>query len=343
MSEPRAYPHPVVRPDWLAQVREDPLEPDLPIIDPHHHLWHDRASGRYMPEQLHADLQAGHNIVATVFMQCAWMHRKDGPEAERPAGESEAVNAVAILSATGAYGRARACAGIVSYADLRRPDLDATLDAHVRSAGPRFRGVRQIAASDPSVLATYSTKEERGLLRDPAFLQGLRHLGERGFTYDSWAFHPQLPDLLEAARAAPGTRIVIDHVGGPLGGGHWRTQHDEVLEAWSRSMRELAGCPNVYVKLGGLAMPVNGFDYHHHERPPTSDQIARDWRPFIEPCIEWFGPERCMFESNFPVDKGMVDYTVLWNAFKILAKEASNETKNALFYKTAHEFYSLAV
>ncbi len=342
MSEARPYPHPVVRADWLALHREEALEPELPIIDPHHHLWHNRPSGRYMPEELYADLYAGHNVVATVFMQCAWMHRSEGPEAERPAGESEAVDAVATLSATGAYGPARACAGIVSYADLRRADLDVTLDAHVKSAGSRFRGVRQIAASDPSVIAGYSTREEPGLLRDPNFLRGLRRLGERGFTYDSWAFHTQLPDLLAVARAAPDTAIVIDHLGGPLGGGHWRALHDEVLESWSESMRALAGCPNVSVKLGGLAMPVNGFDYHEQPTPPTSEQIARDWRPYIEPCIEWFGPDRCMFESNFPVDKGMVDYTVLWNAFKILARGASDETKRELFYDTARHFYSLS-
>ena len=343
MSDARAYPHPLVRPDWLAQIREDPIDPDLPIIDPHHHLWHDRPSGRYMPEDLYGDLYAGHNVVATVFMQCGWMHRQSGPEAERPAGESHTVNAVATLSATGAYGPARACAGIISYADLRRPDLDATLDAHVRAAGRRFRGIRQIAASDPSVISTYSTREEPGLLRDPAFQRGLRRLGERGFTYDSWNFHPQLPDLLAAARAAPGTRIVVDHVGGPLGGGHWRTQHDEVLDAWSRAMRDLADCRNVYVKLGGLAMPVNGFDYHEQPTPPSSSQIARDWRPFIEPCLEWFGPERCMFESNFPVDKGMVGYTVLWNAFKTLAAGATSETKRHLFYDTARTCYRLDV
>ena len=343
LRAPLAYPHPLVRPDWLANVHEDPIEPDMPIIDPHHHLWHTRPSGRYMPEDLYADLYSGHNVVATVFMQCAWMHRTDGPEAERPAGESEAVAAVATLSETGAYGPARACAGIVSYADLRRSDLDLTLDAHVRAAGRRFRGVRQIAASDPSVVPGYSTREEPGLLRDPAFHRGLRRLGERGFTFDSWNFHTQLPDLLEAARAAPGAAICIDHVGGPLGGGHWRAQHDEVIDDWSRAMRDLARCPNVYVKLGGLGMPVNGYDYHQRQMPPGSEQIARDWRPFIEPCIEWFGPSRCMFESNFPVDKGMVGYAVLWNAFKTIAHGASAETKRDLFFGTARRFYGISI
>ena len=131
---PRAYPHPPVRPDWLALVTEEIIEPDLPIIDPHHHLWHDRASGRYMPEELHADLNSGHRIVATVFLQCGWMHRTDGPEPLRPAGETEAVNATAVLSATGAYGPARACAGIVGWADLRSPGLVGLGDS--RREGP---------------------------------------------------------------------------------------------------------------------------------------------------------------------------------------------------------------
>ena len=338
---PRAYPHPLVREDWLAQVQEEVLEPDLPIIDPHHHLWHDRPSGRYMPEGLFADLNSGHRIVATVFMQCGWLHRKVGPEAMRPAGETEAVNATAVLSATGAYGPARACAGIISWADLRSPALDETLDAHEAAGGGRFRGVRQIAADDPAVLSTSSIPSPPGLFQDPAFQRGLRRLGERGLSYDSWNFHPQLTDLLEAARAAPGTRIMIDHVGGPLGCGPYRARHDEALEAWSESMRALAACPNVSVKLGGLAMPVNGFDYHEDPAPPSSERIARDWRPFIAPCIEWFGPERCMFESNFPVDKGMVSYPVLWNAFKRLSAGASPDEKAALFHDTAREFYRL--
>ncbi len=341
MSDARAYPHPQVRPDWLAQVEEEVLEPDLPIIDPHHHLWHDRPSGRYMPEQLHEDLRSGHNVVATVFMQCGWVHRTDGPEALRPAGETEAVNAAAVLSATGAYGPARACAGIIGWADLRRPDLDDTLDAHEEVGGGRFRGIRQIAASDPAVVPTHSTPTVPGLLRDPDFQRGLRRLGERGLSFDSWNFHVQLPDLLDAARAAPGTQIVVDHVGGPLGCGPWRARHDEMLEAWSASMQALASCRNVAVKLGGLAMAINGFDYHEEERPPGSERVARDWRPLIEPCIEWFGADRCMFESNFPVDKGMVGYVVLWNAFKRLAEAASPDEKAALFHDTAAEVYRL--
>jgi L-fuconolactonase len=340
-AERRAYPHPPVRPEWLVLVREDILEPDLPIIDPHHHLWHDRPSGRYLLEELLADLASGHNVVATVFMQCGWKHRTEGPEDFRPVGETEAVGAVAALSASGAHGPARACAGIVGFADLRSPRLDAVLEAHRAAGAGRFRGIRHISAWDDAIVPTTSVVPPPGLLRDPAFLRGLRRLGALGLTYDSWQYHPQLKDVLGAARAAPGARIVIDHVGGPLGCGPYRGRRDAVFRDWATDMRALASCPNVYVKLGGLAMPVNGFDYHEDARPPTSARLAADWGPWMQTCIELFGPQRCMFESNFPVDKGMCSYPVLWNAFKRVAAGASAPERAALFHDTAARFYGL--
>jgi predicted TIM-barrel fold metal-dependent hydrolase len=337
----QAYPHPKVRAEWLDLVHEDIIEPDLPIVDPHHHLWHDRPSGRYLMEELLADLTSGHNVVATVFMQCGWMHRKDGPEDFRPVGETEVVNAVAVLSASGAYGHARACAGIVGFADLRSPQLDAVLQAHVAAGGGRFRGIRHIAAWDDSIIPTTSVVPPPGLLQDPAFLRGVQRLGQLGFSFDAWLYHPQLNDLLAVARAAPGTPIVIDHVGGPLGGGPFRGQRDAVFKAWAADMKALAACPNVHVKLGGLAMPVNGFDYHNDELPPSSARMAADWAPWFETCIGLFGAQRCMFESNFPVDKGMCGYPVLWNAFKRIAAGASLAEKAALFHDTAARFYRL--
>jgi L-fuconolactonase len=342
-DEKRTYPFPAVRTAWLDQVREEIIDPDLPIIDPHHHLWHDRPSGRYMLEELVADLTSGHRIVASVFLQCGWMYRTDGPAEFRPVGETEMVNAVSVLTGRGAYGTPRACAGIVGFADLRGASLDAVLDAHVAAGGGHFRGIRHSGASDEAILSTNSVIPPPGLLREPDFASGVRRLGERGFTYDSWAYHPQLKDLLALARAAPGTPIVIDHVGGPLGCGPYRSKHDEVFAAWRSDMAALASCPNVHVKLGGLAMPVNGFDYHENALPPTSAKIAQDWTPWIMPCIEMFGADRCMFESNFPVDKGMCGYPVLWNAFKRIAAGASASEKAALFHDTAARFYKLTV
>jgi predicted TIM-barrel fold metal-dependent hydrolase len=337
----QAYPHPHVRTEWLDRVREEIIEPALPIVDPHHHLWHDRPSGRYMMEELLADLNSGHNIVATVFMQCGWKHRADGPEDFRPVGETEVVNAVAVLAASGAYGSRLACAGIVGFADLRSPRLDAVLDAHVAAGAGRFRGIRHIAAWDESIVPTTSVVPPPGLMHDPAFVRGVQRLGARGFSFDAWLYHPQLKDLLTVARAAPETPIVIDHVGGPLGGGPFRGKRDAVFGVWSADMKALAHCPNVHVKLGGLAMPVNGYDYHNDPLPPSSERMADDWKPWIETCIALFGPERCMFESNFPVDKGMCSYPVLWNAFKRLAAGATPAQKAALFHDTAARFYRL--
>jgi predicted TIM-barrel fold metal-dependent hydrolase len=341
MAEKQPYPHPHVRTDWLDRVREEIIEPDLPIVDPHHHLWHDRPSGRYLMEELLGDVYSGHNVVATVFMQCGWMHRSDGPEFFRPVGETEMVNAVAVLTSRGAYGKARACDGIVGFADLRNPDLDAVLDAHVAAGGGRFRGIRHIVAWDDSIVPTTSVTPTPGMMQDPAFVRGVKRLGERGFSFDAWLYHPQLKDLLTLARAAPGTPIVIDHVGGPLGGGPFRGKRDEVFKAWAADMTALAGCPNVNVKLGGLAMPVNGYDYDKDALPPSSAKMAQDWTPWIETCIAQFGPQRCMFESNFPVDKGMCSYPVLWNAFKRLASGATPAEKAALFHDTAARIYKL--
>ncbi len=342
-GEAKFYGHPHVEQAWLDQVQEPILEPDLPIIDPHHHLWHDRPSGRYMPEQLLADVAAGHAVKATVFVQCGWMHRPDGPEAARPAGETEAVNAAAVLSATGAYGSARVCAGIVSWADLRSPLLDDMLDAHEAAGGGRFRGVRHTTAWDDAIQPTSTLQKGPGLLRDSGFRAGLRRLGERGYTFEAWQYHTQLGDLLDAVRTAPDTKVVINHVGAPLGCGPYRESREQVRRDWAEGVKALANCPNVFMKLGGLAMPINGFDYNTLPKPPGSTQIADDWRPFIEPCIDWFGVERCMFESNFPVDKGMCSYPVLWNAFKRLAANASASEKAALFHDTAKRFYSLDV
>jgi L-fuconolactonase len=336
-----AYGHATVDQTWLDQVQETVLEPELPIVDPHHHLWHDRPAGRFMLEDLAADLATGHDIRATAYMQCGWAYRQNGPAALRAIGETEAVAAVATLSETGAYGPARACAGIIGCADLRADALDVVLDAHEEAGGGRFRGIRHICTWDAGIAPTTLLRQEPGLLLDPNFRRGIRRLGERGLIFDAWQYHTQLDDLLGAVREVPGTTVVINHVGGPLGVGAYRADRAGVMQVWTAAMRALAACPNTVVKLGGLGMPVNGFDYHKLPSPPDSGRIAADWRPFIEPCIEWFGPARCMFESNFPVDKGMVGYRVLWNAFKRLAAGASAGEKAALFHDTASRIYRL--
>jgi predicted TIM-barrel fold metal-dependent hydrolase len=342
-STPRSYFLPV-REEWLATRQEEILEPELPIVDPHHHLW-ESPTWRYLFHDLLADLGTGHSVVGTVFVQCIAMYRAEGPRELRPVGETEFVNGVAAMSASGRYGPARVCAGIVGHADLRLgAKVQDVLEAHLRAGGGRFRGIRHITAwdADPTIVnPTHAAPP--GLLADPQFREGFARLAPLDLTFDAWLLHPQIDELTALARAFPGTRIVLDHVGGPLAIGTYAGRRDEVFGHWATAIRALATCPNVFVKLGGLGMRVNGFDFHDGPRPPSSDHLAAAWRPYVETCIEAFGPARCMFESNFPVDKGSYSYAVFWNACKRLAKGASAGEKAELFASTATRFYRLAL
>ncbi|SDE01534.1 amidohydrolase family protein [Belnapia rosea] len=331
-----------VREDWLALTREEILDPALPIIDPHHHLW-DHPGERYFLDDLLRDTASGHDIRATIFVQCGAMYRAEGLEEERPLGETEFVTGAAAQSATGQYGPTRACAGIIGMVDLTLGErAGALLDAHRAIAGARFRGVRNRTAWHPSPeIRSNLTTPPPGPLEHPGFIEGARQLAQRGLTLDIWSYHTQLPRVLEVARALPDLTIILDHVGGPLGTGPFAGRRAEVFPVWRQSVRAIAALPNTVVKLGGLAMQVNGFDFHLQDRPPGSEALAEAWRPYIETCIEAFGPGRCMFESNFPVDKGMCSYAVLWNAFKRLAAGASAEERTALFSGTATRTYGL--
>ena len=328
-----------VRDDWLDRTREDILDPALPIVDPHHHLW-DRDGERYLLDDLLRDTGSGHDVRATVFVQCGSMYRPDGPEDLRPLGETEFVDAVA---AGGADGSTRACAGIVGMVDLTLGDRVAPLlEAHLAVAGARFRGVRNRTAWHPSpAIRSNLISPPPGPLEDPRFRDGARRLAGHGLPLDVWAYHTQLPLVLALARAVPELTVVLDHLGGPLGVGPFRDRRAEVFAAWRADVLALAGCPNVVVKLGGLAMEVGGFDFHLRDRPPGSVELAAAWRPYVETCVEAFGADRCMFESNFPVDKGMCGYAVLWNAFKRLAAGAGAAERAALFAGTAPRVYRL--
>ena len=331
-----------VRQDWLDRVREDILEPALPIVDPHHHLW-DRPDWRYLLHELLADLNTGHNIVATVYLQARAMHRAGGPEEMRPVGETEFVNGVAAMSASGGYGPARVCAGIVGHVDLRLGARATTvLEAHLRAGGDRFRGIRHSTSWDPDpALHNPAYHVPQGLMADPAYRDGFSRLAPLDMSFDAWLYHPQIDELTSLAQAFPATRIVLNHVGGPLGIGAYASKRDEVFARWSASIRALAKCPNVHVKLGGLGMRLNGFGFETHADPPSSDTLAAAWRPYVETCITAFGASRCMFESNFPVDKGSYSYPVFWNACKKLARGASADEKAFLFSRTAARFYRL--
>ena len=330
---------------WLAQVQEDVLAPAVPICDPHHHLWDypqnaDRARARYLLDELLADIGSGHNVVSTVFMECGSMYRAAGPEALKPVGETEFVNGIAAMSASGTYGDARVCAAIVGFADLTLgAAVGEVLDAHA-AASPRFRGIRHAAGWDASEEVRNShTAPAQGMLANPAFRAGFEELGKRGLTFDAWLYHPQIPELTELARVFPDQPIVFDHFGGPLGIGPYAGKRAEIFAAWQADVAELATCPNVVAKLGGLVMAVNGFGFHKRARPATSAELVAATGDYYRHAIDCFGPERCMFESNFPVDKVSCSYRVLWNAFKRLAAGFSADEQRALFHDTAVRVY----
>ena len=330
--------------DWLARRTEAAMEPALPIVDPHHHLW-DRPGWRYLIDDLLADTNQGHNIVGTVFVQCRAMHRADGPSEMRPVGETEFVNGIRAMSASGGYGTTKVCEGIVGHADMLLGDkAEPVLEAHIRAGGGHFRGIRHITAWDPDpVVMNPAYQPPKGVMRDKTFQSGVATLGRMGLTFDAWHYHPQIDDLAAMAAAVPGTNIVLDHCGGPLGIASYAGRRDEIFPVWAESIRELAKRPNVYVKVGGLGMRINGFGFEDAVDPPSSGQLVKVWKPYMETCIEAFGANRCMFESNFPVDKGSYSYGVFWNACKLIAKGASSKEKSDLFGGTANRFYKLGL
>ena len=329
---------------WLNAGAEAILEPELPIVDPHHHFW-DYPTHRYLLEQLLADTGSGHKIEATVFIECAAFYRRDASRQMRVVGEVEFVNGQAAMAAGGRYGDTLAAAGIVGFADLTLgAKVEEVLSAQVAVGGDRFKGIRHAAGWEDKTAEIHNshTNPPQHLYRDHAvFREGFAKLGELGLSFDAWLYHPQLEDLIDLARSFPDQPIVLNHVGGPLGLSWWASRRDEVFTAWKASIEELAKSENVYMKLGGLGMKLNGFDFHERETAPSSTELADAWRPFVETSIESFGPSRCMFESNFPVDKISGSYANCWNAFKRLASGASEDEKADLFNRTARRFYRL--
>ncbi len=332
--------HPAPNAEWLSKRTEEIIEPGLPIIDPHHHLW-DRNGGYFLDELL-ADLNSGHHIVSTVFLQCAYGYRADGPEALRPVGETEFVAGIAAEAERRGC-ETRICEGIVGHADLILGDaVVPVLEAHIAAAGGRFRGIRHLTARSEFFMASIAPPPPARMMAEPKFHAGFAHLKDFGLSYDAWLYHTQIDELTALAQAFPGTDVVLNHVGGPLGIGPYAGKRDEVFAEWRDSMRRLAACPNASVKLGGLAMLVAGFGFHEKPMPLSSSELEAAWRPIIDTSIELFGPSRCMFESNFPVDKAMCSYAVLWNAFKRLAQHHSADDKAALFQGTAARVYRLS-
>jgi predicted TIM-barrel fold metal-dependent hydrolase len=343
------------REDWLAKApAEAILDPDLPIIDTHHHLWQRSGGGargeswdvpqyRYLLHEFLADCATGHNIIGSVFLQCHSMYRASGPAQMRPVGETEFVAGIAAMSDSGGYGKTRVAAGIVGYADLTAGDwVTPVLEAQIRAGGGRFRGVRHSAGYDADpVIGNSAPDMQPGLYLRADFREGMKRLSALGLSLDAWGFHPQIPEITNLARAFPCATIVMGHCGGPLGYGRYAGKPDEVFAKWKESMVELAKCQNVTMKLGGMMMRLAAYDYMALDAPPSSEQLAAHWRPYIETCIELFGADRCMVESNFPVEKMGIGYAGLFNALKRLASGASADEKAAMFAGTARRVYRL--
>jgi len=329
--------------DWLAQVEEDALEPALPICDPHHHLWDKRAGRverRYMLDEVLHDIGSGHNVVSTVFIEHLAMFRADGPDEMKYVGEVEFANGIAAMAASGLYGPTRVAAGIVGYADLATGSrVRAVLEAEIAAAPDRFRGIRCTGAWDPDPRIARATAP--GLYLDPNFREGFAELDALGLTFDVTCRYHQLVDCVDLARAFPDTTMVLNHLGGIVGIGAYAGRQDEIFAVWRDSMAELAACPNVVVKLGGLAMDYTGFGWHERPMPPTSRVLCDATRRYYETAIAQFGPDRCMFESNFPVDKISCGYGVLWNSFKRITAGCSAAEKAKLYHDTAARVYRL--
>jgi predicted TIM-barrel fold metal-dependent hydrolase len=325
-----------------AQAVEEIIDPDLPIIDPHHHLWDLPGSHYLLPEVLR-DVSSGHNIVRTVFVECNSMYRASGPLKLRSLGETEFVNGVAAMSASDRYGKVRIAAGIVGAVDLQSgAAVRSVLERHVAAAGARFRGIRVQSAWDPDPLFGGPMDPKRqALLADRKFRQGFAQLAPMGLSFDAWCFHTQIADIDNLARAFPGTRIVLDHVASPLGVGPYASRREEILAGWRSAMAGLRPHQNVYIKLGGLGMITFGSPHYKQRPAATAAVLAAEWRPYIEYCIEQFGVQRCMFESNFPVDADTCDYRTLWNAFKHITLNYSAAEKAELYHDTARRAYRL--
>jgi predicted TIM-barrel fold metal-dependent hydrolase len=321
---------------WQAQESEPVLDPGLPIVDTHHHLWR-RDTGDYLPADLMADF-GGHAVVATIGIECGAGYREDGPEEMRPVGETEFI----VAETAGVGTPPGLCAGIVGRVDLRLGDrVQGVLEAHIAAGRGRFRGIRQPLRWDAAGIGMFGRPGPQSLALDAAFRDGFARLAPLGLSFDAWLFHPQLDELVDLARAFPDTAIILNHVGGPLGTGPYAGRRDEVFAEWRRGIAALAQCPNVLVKIGGLGMLYYGFDFHERAIPPGSAELAAAWQPYAEECFTRFGIDRCLFESNFPVDKQSCSYRVLANAFKRLTQGFSAAEKAAFFSRNGARAYRL--
>ena len=334
-------------PDWLALTQEPILEPDIPLCDPHHHFWDFRSASipyqRYLLHELAEDINSGHDVRSTVFVEARAMYRAQGPEEMRPVGEVEFVQGLAAASASGLYGPGRAAAAIVGHANLNLGDaVEPVLEA-LRAASPnRFRGIRHSVSWDPDPKVENTAAHQiEGQLGSDNFRAGARVLARMGLSLEGWLYFHQLPELADFARAVPDLTIVLNHLGGLMRTGPYAGRDDEVMAVWRRGIEAVAQCPNMNIKLGGMGMPRFGFDWHTRDKPVGSEELAGAMDPYMTYCIEKFGPQRCMFESNFPVDKVSFSYNVMYNAFKRLSREYSPSERAAMLHDNAVRVYRI--
>ena len=330
--------------DWLALTAEETLEPELPICDAHHHFWDYRTDRvpyhRYLLHELAADINSGHNVRSTVFLEARAMYRQTGPEELRPVGEVEFVQGLAAASASGLYGPGQAAAAIVGHANLNLgDDVARVLDALQAASPNRFRGIRHNTSWDPH--PEVESRSFDGQLHSTDFRAGAQVLASRGLAYDNVVYFPQLVELADFARAVPDLTIVSNHIGGLMRVGPYAGRDDEVMPAWRDGIAKLAECPNVVMKLGGVGQPRYGFDWHLRDRPIGSEELAEAMAPLINYCIEQFGPDRCLFESNFPPDKVSYSYNVMYNAFKRMTAAYSPSERAAMFHDNAVRVYRI--
>ena len=333
--------------DWLALTQEETLEPDLPICDPHHHFWDMRTERipyqRYLLHELADDVNSGHNVRSTVFVEARAMYRSSGPDEMKPVGEVEFVQGLAAASESGLYGETRAAAAIVGHANLNLGDaVEPVLEALQAASPNRFRGIRHSVTWDPHPeIEVTSAYRMPGQLASDDFRAGARVLARMGLSLEGWMYFPQLPELADFAKAVPDLTIILNHIGGLLRVGPY--DNDETLPAWRAGIDAVAECPNVVVKLGGIGMPRTGFDWHERDTPIGSEELADAMAPLMHYCIERFGPDRSMFESNFPVDKVSYSYNVMYNAFKRLSSGYSVSERADMFHDVAARVYRVGV
>lgn len=321
------------------------VDPDLPIVDAHHHLFI-RPTMRYMPEEYLADVLPGHNVVASVYVEGGAFFRPTGPEALKPLGEIEFANGVGAMAAAGAYEGVRICSAIVGYADFRLGSAVGELfDRAIATAPDRFRGIRQITMDHPSETPWQyfmSGRPPAGVLHHPNFRTGFSELARRDLVFDAAVFHNQLGDVAMLADAFPNTQFVLNNLGTAMNLDSKAEDRSAGFATWKAALLDIAKRANFACKISGLGMPFWGFGLHERSGPIGSDELVPLWRPYVEAAVEAFGPGRCMMASNYPPDGRSCGIVPLFNALKRITANYSSDEKAALFSGTASSVYSLS-